>query len=285
MGETLFAFTNDDAGMNDPDLFAELLDFLHAQQIPATFFVVPFHAGAPLDRKPVWVDLLHRALDEGHDLQHHGYDHSSCFEFGIPPYFMLDILAPETQAAYAGTPELFTQYHSYDLLRDKLTQGREILTRVFGYTPRGFRAPCLAVCDNTFRTLHDLGFIWSSNQVVNPMGWRYINRDYDRGEPWQPDVPPHPYPYKYGLIETPMHSEYTWYLAESDVDRHLALAIADFDRTRKEGGAFVVLSHYYAMTGQWATGKQLYARFFDYVRSEGDVRFVTLSQLVADQPH
>jgi peptidoglycan/xylan/chitin deacetylase (PgdA/CDA1 family) len=141
MGETLFAFTNDDAGTNEPELFAELLDFLKAQHVPATFFVVPHHGDVPLDRKPAWVDLLHRALDEGHDPQHHGFDHSSCFEFGIPPYFMLDILAPETQAAYARTPEHFTQHHAYALLHDKLAQGREILTRVFGYVPRGFRAP------------------------------------------------------------------------------------------------------------------------------------------------
>lgn len=278
---TLFAFTNDDAGTSQPELFAELLDFLNAQQVPATFFVVPRHGDVPLDQKPLWVDLLRRALDEGHDPQHHGFDHSSCFEFGIPPNFMLDILAPETQAAYAHSPEQFTQHHGYTVLHDKLAYGREILTRVLGYIPRGFRAPCLAMCDNTYRALHDLDFVWSSNEVVNPMGWRYINRDYERGEPWQPGVPPHPYPTKSGLLEAPMHSEYTWYLAEGDVDRHFELAKADYDRTRAEGGAFVVLSHYYAMTGQWATGKALYARLFDYVREQGDVRFVTLSQLVA----
>jgi hypothetical protein len=82
-----------------------------------------------------------------------------------------------------------------------------------------------------------------------------------------------------------MHSEYTWYLAEGDVDRHFELAKADYDRTRAEGGAFVVLSHYFAMTGQWATGKALYARLFDYVREQGDVRFVTLSQLVTSHNH
>ena len=41
MAEMLFAFTNDDAGRQQPELFAELLDFLDEQQVPATFFVVP----------------------------------------------------------------------------------------------------------------------------------------------------------------------------------------------------------------------------------------------------
>ncbi|HXF62722.1 MAG TPA: polysaccharide deacetylase family protein, partial [Caldilineaceae bacterium] len=71
MGETLFVFTNDDAGMQEPALFGQLLDFLKAQEAPATFFVVPNGRGQPLDEKPEWLALLHRALDEGHDLQHH----------------------------------------------------------------------------------------------------------------------------------------------------------------------------------------------------------------------
>lgn len=282
MAETLLAFSNDDAGMQEPELFAELLDFLDEQKVPATFFVVPHGGDKPLDQKPEWHGLLQRALDAGHDLEHHGFDHSSCFEFGIPPYFMLDILAPEVQAAYTQTPEQFTRHHGYDLLVDKLLRGREILSRILGHTPRGFRAPCLAMCDNSYRALHDLDFVWSSNEVVNPMGWRYINRDYERGEPWQPTVPPHPYRH-HCVIEAPMHSEYTWYLEPGDVDRHFALIKADFDRTRVEGGAFVVLSHYYAMTGKWATGQEVYRRLFAHARNTGDVRFVTLSQLVTEE--
>ena len=124
--------------------------------MPATCFVVPCADQRPLDQKPEWLGLLQRALDTGHDLQHHAFYHDSCFEFGIPPAFMLDILPPEVQAAYAQAPEQFTQHHSYTALRDKLEQGREILNRVLGYVPRGFRAPCLSMCDNTYRALHDL---------------------------------------------------------------------------------------------------------------------------------
>jgi hypothetical protein len=80
-----------------------------------------------------------------------------------------------------------------------------------------------------------------------------------------------------------MHSEYTWYLTANDIDRHLALALADFDRTVAAGGAFVVLSHYFAMTGRWAAGLELYRRLFAHARATADVRFVTLNQLVAAQ--
>jgi peptidoglycan/xylan/chitin deacetylase (PgdA/CDA1 family) len=281
MTETLFVLTNDDAGMQAPELFAELLDFLKAQEAPATFFVVPFAGQQAVDEKPEWRVLLDRALDEGHDLQHHGLTHTSAFEVGVPPRFMLDIM-PENKAKWEQEPAQFTQHHAHNLLREKLIQGRSILTRTFGYEPEGFRSPCLAVCDNLYQALHELEYGWSSNQVINPMGWRYINRDYDAGEPWQPEVPAHPYSYNGLLTELPMHSEYTWYLEEEDIDRHFALAKSDLDRARAQGEPFVALSHYYAMTGRWAAGLQVYERLFAYARERGDVRFATLRQLAAE---
>lgn len=280
MTKTLFAFTNDDPGMQQPELFAELLDFLDEQEMPGTFFVVPFAGKEPLDAKPEWVTLLQRAMSSGHELAHHGYTHETPFEFGVPPGFMLDII-PDAKARWQHEPATVTPLHTQALLREKLEAGRTIFQRALGFTPTGFRSPCLGMCETTYAVLAEMGFTWSSNQVINPMGWRYINRDYDAGEPWTPDLPPHPYRHPAGITEIPMHSEYTWYLEEGDVDRHFALARDDFERARAQGQPFVVLSHYYAMTGQWATGLQVYARLFAHARAQGDVRFVTLSELAA----
>jgi len=280
MAETLFVLTNDDPGMQAPELFAELLDFLKAQAVPATFFVVPFADQKPLDQKPEWVELLQRAREEGHELQHHGYTHKGTFEFGVPPGFMLDII-PEAKAQWEQDPLAIQVNHTYSLLYTHLAHGQEIFQQTFGFTPKGFRAPCLATCDHMYRALHDLGFAWSSNEVINPMGWRYINRDYKAGEPWQPEVPTHPYQHASGLIEAPMHSEYTWYLTEDDIDRHVALAKSDLDRAHAAGEAFVALSHYFAMTGQWSAGLRVYEKLFDHARRLGNVRFATVSELVA----
>jgi len=63
MPETVFVLTNDDPGAQEPELFAEFLDFLAEQKVPATFFVIPASNGEPLDKRPRWVELLHRALD------------------------------------------------------------------------------------------------------------------------------------------------------------------------------------------------------------------------------
>jgi peptidoglycan/xylan/chitin deacetylase (PgdA/CDA1 family) len=283
--ETLFCLTNDDAGSQQPELFGELLDFLAEQRVPATFFVVPAAGGVPLDEKPEWVDLLHRALDEGHELQHHGFNHG-VFEFGVPPRFMLDII-PEARERWQREPEAVRAEHTLGIMRQKIAQGKEILTPILGYEPRGFRSGCLAICDDMYQALSEHGFAWSSNLVVNPMGWRYINRDYDAGEPWQADVPPHPFPYKVallpeaGLIEVPMVSEYTWLLQPEDLERHYDLICRDYDRARHDSGVFVALSHYYAMTGEYATGLKVYERLLNYARELGDVRFCTVSGLLA----
>jgi peptidoglycan/xylan/chitin deacetylase (PgdA/CDA1 family) len=279
MAETLFCLTNDDAGSQQPELFGDLLDFLAEQRVPATFFVVPAAGGVPLDRKPEWVDLLRRARDEGHELQHHGYNHG-VFEFGVPPGFMLDII-PEAKERWQREPQAVRAEHTLEVLREKLARGVEILTPILGHGPQGFRSGCLAIGDDMYQALAEQGFSWSSNLVVNPMGWRYINREYDAGEPWQADVPPYPFPYKAGLIEVPMVSEYTWLLQAEDVERHVDLIRRDYDRACQESGIFVALSHYYAMTGEYAAGLEVYRRLFAYACQVGDVRFCTVSELLA----
>jgi peptidoglycan/xylan/chitin deacetylase (PgdA/CDA1 family) len=275
----LFSLTNDDAGGHDPHLFEELLDFLADQEVPATFFVVPLSGKEPLEEKPRWMSLLQRALDEGHELQLHAYDHSSTFEFGVPPGFMLDII-PEAKARWEREPEAVRAEHTLELMTDRVRRSKEGFERALGFSPQGFRGPCLSMSDNTYRALADNGLTWSSNRVVNPMGWRYINRNYEAGEPWQPEVPPHPYRYKAGVIEIPMISEYTWHLEDSDEEIHYDLIKSDYDRVRAARGTFVTLSHYYAMTGEWATGLRVYERLFAYARGLGDVHFCTLTDVL-----
>jgi hypothetical protein len=282
MSEMPFVLTNDDAGGQHPELFRELLDFLAAQRVPATFFVVPAAGGKPLDEKPEWLALLRRALDEGHELQLHAYDHADTFEFGVPPGFMLDII-PAAKERWQREPEAIQAGHTLERMRERIARGKEIFTRALGYAPVGFRGPCLSMCDNTYQALADQGFRWSSNLVVNPMGWRYINRDYDAGEPWQEGIPPHPFRYRSGLIEVPMLSEYTWYLTPEDLERHYDLMRSDFDKVRAVDGAFVALSHYYAMTGEWSTGLRVYERIFAYARAQGEVRFCTVSQMLEER--
>ncbi len=71
-------------------------------------------------------------------------------------------------------------------------------------------------------------------------------------------------------------------LKEMGLKRHYTLR-SDQKRFRPRAagrGVFVALSHYYAMTGEWATGLEVYQRLIAYARSQGGVRFCTVSQLV-----
>ena len=77
-----------------------------------------------------------------------------------------------------------------------------------------------------------------------------------------------------------MLSEYTWYLRDEDVERHVGLMKSDFDRVRQSGDPFVALSHYYAMTGEWRAGLRAYDRLLDYATGKADLRFCTVGDLV-----
>jgi peptidoglycan/xylan/chitin deacetylase (PgdA/CDA1 family) len=289
MSETLFALTNDDAGGADPGRFDELLDFLDEQRVSATFFVVPHHGGTRIDEKPGWMARLRRALDAGHELQQHGFDHSD-FEFGAAPDFMLHV-KPASKARWERESEEIQKQHSLDVISARLAHGRSILEDALGYQPTGFRSPCLMMCDNTYQALADQGFEWSSNLVVNTTGWwwhlkpgRYSIDPTVFGEPWQPDVPLNPVGYKAGVTEVPMMAEYTHQVTPAHEEWHFQFARTEYDRVRARGGTFVTLSHYNTMTWEHATGLNVYRHLFEHARTTGDVRFVTVSQLVKSLP-
>jgi hypothetical protein len=82
----------------------------------------------------------------------------------------------------------------------------------------------------------------------------------------------------------PILSEYTWLLEPADLERQFDLLWRDYERARATSGVFVALSHYYAMTGPYATGLRVYERAFAHARELGDVRFCTVGQLLAHEP-
>ena len=286
MHETLFVLANDDPGITDPQGFETFLDFLSGQSVATTFFVVPAYHGGQLSESPEWIHLLHRALDEGHDLQLHGFTHSR-FEFGFwPEKAWMDMVAAAESAGGVDSWERQVRAieagHNLEILTDKVARGMAIFQRVLGCEPMGFRAPYLGTSDNMYRALASQGICWSSSQIVNPhptARW-YFDRLSDGRGPWRENVSPHPYRHDSGLIEVPLISEYTWQLTAEESDDAFALAKDDLDRICQAGGAFVTMSHYHAMTGEWSAGLDVCERLFDYARQRGDVRFCTITELV-----
>ncbi len=103
-----------------------VLDMLARARVRATFFVI----GALVDRHP---DLVRRALDEGHELQNHSYDHHS--------------------AAVVGAAEV----------QESMQRGAEVLHR-FGVTTTWYRPPRGEVTTATLRAAQETGHrlaLWS----------------------------------------------------------------------------------------------------------------------------
>lgn len=281
MEELSFVFTNDDAGSGDVALFHELLDFLQRRGVRGTFFTVPNAQGHPLDERPEWVEALRRALAAGHELGLHGYRHEG-FEFGRPPDFMLDLMGAKAWEKLQHSRQELHDSWKRDVLQMKIEQGIAIFERTLGIRPRSWRSPCCAVCTNLYLALAGAGIAYDSSLIVNPQGWPYCGKDYQTKLDWEPALPTSPFRYHGGVIELPVVAEYTWFLTD-DVSAEKAwdLITADFERTADSTGIFVVMSHFYAMTGPNRRGRELYDRLFDYMEARGTVRYRTVAEAAA----
>jgi peptidoglycan/xylan/chitin deacetylase (PgdA/CDA1 family) len=107
-----------------------ILDLLARYDVHATFFV----PGVTGERYP---DLVRRAHSDGHEIAHHGYLH----------------VTPATQ--------------SEDEERAALQRGADVLEKLVGARPLGYRSPSWELSTNSLRLLADHGFLYDSSL----MGW------------------------------------------------------------------------------------------------------------------
>jgi peptidoglycan/xylan/chitin deacetylase (PgdA/CDA1 family) len=219
-----------------------LLRFFDEVHIHATFFVEPRADGIPLQRRPGYIALLKQAVAEGHSLGQHGLDHDR-FETGIPPKIVLDLphegparerLARERQAIEANLQE--------GPIRERLTTGRRILEDALGLSISGFRAPCLSICDNLFRSLEAEDYRYDSSRHLQETGWDIINNKSSQPQPiTREDFQRCQFP---GRIRTlPLTTEYTWYLTRQKFEVTLDLARHDISACLRAGIPFVPVSH------------------------------------------
>lgn len=279
MSDMKFVLSVDDVAVeqfSSPAGFEELLDFLGREDVRATFFVVPFEHDIPLYDRKEWRELIRRAIGEGHDLQLHGYRHEP-FECGIPPDFVLAYERECRQAVMERRSEI-EQNVSVIRLEERLGHGLDILSRLFGYRPTGFRAPYLSTHPNLFAALQRVGIEWDSSIAVNPKGWHYISGDYDSDADWLDDRP-RIGPLPSGVIEVPLTTEYTWYLRDGDIDRQYRLLEEDMNKFEARGGVLVTLAHVGPMTGPYGAALTVYKRAFDYLR-ERNIACITVRQAV-----
>jgi peptidoglycan/xylan/chitin deacetylase (PgdA/CDA1 family) len=118
-----------------------VLDLLARHGLPATFFV----PGRVFELHPDAVETILRA---GYVIEHHTYSHA-----------WLDTLGEEAE-------------------RDELERGLEIVTRVTGRRPVGYRSPAAEFSPVTIGLLEEYGFAFSSNMFDSDSP--YLLRNGDR---------------------------------------------------------------------------------------------------------
>jgi hypothetical protein len=247
--------------------------------------------GQPISEE--WMQALGLAMDDGHKLEMHGLTHDApagC-EFGVTPPFVLDVMKDGRKIVRERGAEIEGEL-TIEKIDERLKRGLEAFRRSLNVEPKGFRSPCLAVHENMFLALKENGFGFDSSIAIDTGGWRYISklqglkylkRGYADLRGWSKGIAPKPYLHRCGLVEVPIMSEYTWFLHERDVGRQLGLALDDLKRACKVQGAFVALSHFYALTGEYSAGLKLYEKLFHQARQRG-AQFVTMEEAMKYHP-
>jgi peptidoglycan/xylan/chitin deacetylase (PgdA/CDA1 family) len=264
-------FTVDDVGYSgfstEGDL-ARLLAFCAEEGLKATFFAVPRCERREIGRRQEYVDLLQQALESGHEVAQHGLDHDR-FEFGIPPKMVLDLRheAPARERLARRRHEIEAGLTVVGI-RQRLRTGRRILESVLGQPIRGFRAPCLAICDNLFAAIEAEGYRYDSSRHLQEAGWDLINGQ----------VPATPRPItrkKFDALqrgsvrEWPLTADYTWYLTRERYAATLALAKHDFDACLAAGIPFVPICHVSPIQeGAGNCGFEFYRELLAYARRQ-----------------
>jgi peptidoglycan/xylan/chitin deacetylase (PgdA/CDA1 family) len=268
----IFCITVDDVcyeGYSSETHVANLLRFFQEIDVRATFFTVPLAQGIPLGQRHGYVDVLKQAVLEGHEIAQHGLEHDR-FEFGIPPQMIMGMahegparerLARERDAIEAalGVPAI----------RERLVKGRCLLEDALEMGIVGFRAPCLAICDNLFKALDAEGYFYDSSRHLQEAGWDILNE--------KKTVQPRPITreiydslqYPGWLRSFPLTTEYTWYLPWKNFEITLDLAKHDFMACVEAGIPFVPISHVSPIQeGEDGSGFEFYRRLVDFAREQ-----------------
>ncbi len=201
-----------------------LLGLLDHLSVPATFFVPSYI----VEQHPKMTEAI---LEGGHELGSHGHLHEK-----------LNTLTPEREA-------------------EVLDQSLEILERVVGYRPTGFRAPWFENNPGTADLLKSRGFRYNASQMGDDVPFVHPN----------------------GLVEIPgnwmledweqfaFNADPAWGVLPEDCDKVYTLWHREYEAMRDFGCCFVLTLH------PWLSGRpsrvRLLERLIGEILDEGDAWF------------
>ncbi|MEF8801358.1 MAG: polysaccharide deacetylase [Halolamina sp.] len=188
-----------------------VLDVLDRHDVPSTWFI----PGHTIDSFP---EPCQRAVDEGHEVGHHGWSHTQPGE-----------------------------YESREAERADLLRGVESIKGLTGSEPDGYRSPSWDFSANTVSLLADLGFEWSSSGMAREF------EPYELTEEHAPPDGPYEVGEPVGITELPVSWQRDDYPALAYSGGHaFSDETAVFDHWRRQfdwmyehvdGGIFVMTVH------------------------------------------
>ena len=212
-----------------------ILSLLHEREVPATFFV----PGLVAERYPEAMESL---LAVGIEVGHHSYSHT------------------------------WSEHLDESAERDEMARGMEVLEKVTGSRPRGWRSPAAEFTEHTVDLLEEFGFEYSSNMfdADSPYLLRNGERTTEIVE----------FPFAWLLDDAPF-----WLYSNRLPGRSMAAPSAvletwtrEFDGLAEETDRCLVLGMHPQVVGRpsrmWVLGQ-----FAEHVQSSGKARFTTLGSL------
>lgn len=212
-----------------------ILALLDRFDIPSTFFV------------PGVVVEWHRAaissvVDAGHEIGHHSYTHT------------------------------WAEKLSVEQERDEMAKGMEILEKLTGKRPRGWRSPAAEFTRNTVGLLEEFGFEYSSNMFDADSP--YLLKDGER------TTSIIEFPFAWLLDDAPF-----WLYSNRLQGRSMAAPSAvletwtrEFDGLAEEEGRCLVLGMHPQVIGR-PSRMWVLRKFVEHVLEHGGARFTTLGAL------
>ncbi len=230
-----------------------LLDLLASRDLPSTWFI-PGHTAE------AFPDTCRRIVDGGHEIGHHGYCHEN----------------PRRQTAEGE--------------RAILERGIDVLEKLSGSPPIGYRCPAGSFSDHTVALLVEHGFSYDSSMLADDFT-PYYCRDGDEASLEKPYVfgPPVDLvelPFSWNLDDFPAF-EYTASRIGispglADPERVYSIWSGDFTYLYERIGCGVFVLTMHPQTIGRGHRLLMLERFIDHLAEHEGVRFTTLAQAAGE---
>ncbi len=290
--KTSLVWTDDDFGLFPPgqlpykDLPEDeatyvnrMVEFLDKLGIPGSLAVVPVRINKETGQPAFLYDNKHLcaalrdARSAGLDVFQHGTTHTFQ-ESGVLDYRFYGTFLKMQYAAKASRERLYHErYWSVDAIRAQMEWGRNVFTEALGETPTGYRMA--SYCTNTYKALSELGYKWSSNQLVSISA---LVRSFNDGdESLVIEGPGKPFRVE-GIVEIPMIDDFAFHVEEKEISTATDAGWKLWTECRNRGYPFVPVSHWTSLEHGERVGYRIHETVIQKILDTGQAEPMTLSQ-------